>query len=63
MFASTSGRSMPVLTNVFLVQNAEDGLSGASLRYIQVLLIEIEIELKTTDFLGHVRVTIMIILN
>ena len=54
---------MPVLTNVFLVQNAEDGLSGASLRYIQVLLIEIKIELKTTDFPGQVRVTIMIILN
>ena len=50
-----------MLTNVFLVQNAEDGLSGASLRYIQVLLIEIE--LKTTDFPGQVRVTIMIILN
>ena len=54
---------MPVLTNVFLVQNAEDGLSGASLRYIQVLLIEIEIELMTTDFLGQVQVTMIIILN
>ena len=29
-----SSRSLPVLTNVFLVQNSEDGLSGASLRYI-----------------------------
>ena len=52
-----------MLTNVFLVQNAEDGLSGASLRYIQVLLIEIEIELMTTDFLGQVQVTMIIILN
>ena len=55
MFASTSGRSMPVLTNVFLVQNAEDGLSGASLRYVQVLLIKIEIELKTIDFAGRLK--------
>ena len=29
-----SSRSLPVLTNVFLVQNSQDGLSGASLRYI-----------------------------
>ena len=57
MFAPTSGRSMPVLTNVFLVQNAEDGLSGASLRYIQVVLIEIEIELIRTDYVGQVRGT------
>ena len=55
VFASTSGRSMPVLTNVFLVQNAEDGLSGASLRYVQVLLIKIEIELKTIDFAGRLK--------
>ena len=48
---------MPVLTNVFLVQNAEDGLSGASLRYIQVVLIEIEIELIRTDYVGQVRGT------
>ena len=52
-----------MLTNVFLVQNAEDGLSGASLRYIQVVLIEIEIELKTTDFLGQIQVTTIIIFN
>ena len=32
-----SSRSLPVLTNVFLVQNGEDGLSGASLRYIDNL--------------------------
>ena len=29
-----SSRSLPVLTNVFLVQNSQDGLSGASLRYV-----------------------------
>jgi len=40
VFASTSGRSMPVLTNVFLVQNAEDGLSGASLRNVKDVLLK-----------------------
>ena len=44
-----------MLTNVFLVQNAEDGLSGASLRCTQVVIIEIEIEVKATDFPGHVH--------
>jgi len=40
VFAPTSGRSMPVLTNVFLVQNAEDGLSGASLRNVKDVLLK-----------------------
>jgi len=35
-----SSRSLPVLTNVFLVQNSEDGLSGASLRNVKDVLLK-----------------------
>jgi len=35
-----SSRSLPVLTNVFLVQNGEDGLSGASLRNVKDVLLK-----------------------
>jgi len=35
-----SSRSLPVLTNIFLVQNGEDGLSGASLRNVKDVLLK-----------------------
>jgi len=35
-----SSRSLPVLTNVFLVQNSQDGLSGASLRNVKDVLLK-----------------------